>query len=168
MPSDCLFDDDLLAAAELVVVNQVKLGRKPKPEIFNRPILRSRALRETNNKVPWHSSAYVDAFPSVLCAVEELSFGSLRVRHVDPIDDILIANNIANSANGEKTESYNCLWSWQDTASEISKNLERQKSSESFLTFSGTGQRRSEKILARLACNVELCGADTTIAELPN
>jgi hypothetical protein len=53
------------------------------------------------------------------------------VRHIDAIDDIMIANNIANSANGDKTESYNYWWSWQDAAGEIQRNLERMRSSDS-------------------------------------
>lgn len=66
-----------------------------------------------------------------LFAVQELSFGSSRVRHMDAIDDIMIANNIANSANGDKTESYNYWWSWQDAAEEIQRNLERMRSTDS-------------------------------------
>lgn len=47
---------------------------------------------------------------------------------MEQIDDILIANNIANSANGEKTESYHYWWSWQDAAHHIQNKLERSRS----------------------------------------
>ena len=64
---------------------------------------------------------------------------------MDAIDDIMIANNIANSANGDKTESYNYWWSWQDAAGEIQRNLERMRSSDSAANslFSGAGSRRN-------------------------
>jgi hypothetical protein len=58
---------------------------------------------------------------------------------MDAIDDIMIANNIANSANGDKAESYNYLWTWEDTADEIHRNLLRLRShdSASLSIFSG-------------------------------
>ena len=37
-------------------------------------------------------------------------------RSIDDIDDILIANNIAKSASGEKAETYNYWWRWEDDA----------------------------------------------------
>ena len=63
-----------------------------------------------------------------LLAVQPLSFGSSKVRHLEPIDDILIANNISCSAKGEKTESYNYWWSWQDAAKTIQEKLKRKES----------------------------------------
>jgi hypothetical protein len=49
-----------------------------------------------------------------IVAVQQLSFGSTRVRHIDAIDDIHIANNIANCANGLKQQAYNYQWMWKD------------------------------------------------------
>ena len=80
-----------------------------------------------------------------LHAVQDLSFGSTLVRHMDAIDDVLIANNIANSANGEKTESYNFWWSWEDAAGEIQKNLERQRSADSTSLFSVASRYRTNQ-----------------------
>jgi phosphosulfolactate phosphohydrolase-like enzyme len=54
------------------------------------------------------------------------------VRHLDAIDDVLIANNIAHSANGEKVEGYDYWWSWQDTAREIQTKLSSQRSGDLF------------------------------------
>jgi hypothetical protein len=64
---------------------------------------------------------------------------------MDAIDDIMIANNIANSANGDQTESYNYWWSWQDAAGEIQRNLERMRSTDSGTNslFSGVTSRRN-------------------------
>ena len=132
------FEDDLLARSETIFVEQTTAGARPCPDIFDRPILRSRAPRRGNKqRAPWDNQASVSVFPSALQAVQQLSYGSTKVRHVGKIDDIMIANNIANSANGEKTESYNYWWSWQDTAGEIQRNLERQRSQESASIFSG-------------------------------
>uniref|UniRef100_A0A7S1FVN5 Protein HGH1 homolog n=1 Tax=Corethron hystrix TaxID=216773 RepID=A0A7S1FVN5_9STRA len=100
-------------------------GAKPLDMIFSRPILRSR-IPKKNADSPWDNNSSIKAFPSALHAVQDISFGSKKVQHMDPIDDILIANNIACSANGEKTESYNFMWSWEDAAQSIHKNLERK------------------------------------------
>ena len=109
-----------------------------------------------------------------LLAVQELSFGSTKVRHADAIDDILIANNIANSANGEKVESYNYWWVWQDKAGQIQKNLEHQLSGDStiFSTISARGlvapmvtTAKDEPIsIFGLRCG-GLCVSDTTEAK---
>lgn len=136
--SDMSFEDDLLARSETIFVERRTVGAEPRPDIFDRPILRSRAPRRGNKqRAPWDNRASISVFPSALHAVQQLSYGSTKVRHVDYIDDIMIANNIANSANGEKTESYNYWWSWQDTAGEIQRNLERQRSQETASIFSG-------------------------------
>jgi len=126
--SDFDFDDTMLEAALQVNLDQDPMqGARPMDMIFSRPILRSRNSKK-NAESPWDNKATIKAYPSALHAVQDLSFGSKKVHHMDPIDDILIADNIANSANGEKTESYNFLWSWEDAAQEIHKNLERKPS----------------------------------------
>jgi hypothetical protein len=159
LASDFDFDHGILEAAEGVLVGVIKSGARPRREIFDRPILRSNALRKgSSHKAPWDNHASVDAFPSALIAAQEFSFASTKVRHVDSIDDFQIANIIATSANGEKTESYNYMWSWQDTAGVIQRNLDRQGSSESFLTFKNTGL---QPFATGFALD-KLCGTDTT------
>ena len=119
------------------------------------------------------SSFLTDIIPHIaLVAVQELSFGSSRVRHMDAIDDIMIANNIANSANGDKTESYHYWWSWEDAASEIQRNLERIRSTDSATNslFSGAASRRTRTSIAKdsggpvsifgLSC----CAVDNTLS----
>jgi hypothetical protein len=157
--ADLIFSDDLLAAADKIFVERITPGAKPRQEILLRPILRSRPPAKGSRLVPWDNYAAIDSFPSALLAVHELSFASSKVRHIDSIDDILIANNLANSANGEKTESYNYMWSWQDTVGEINKNLERQKSSDS--TFSNTNND-TLNIFWGLRVVGNLCACDTT------
>lgn len=158
--SDFLIDEDIVESTKMVLVGPLKPGAKPRPDIFTRPILRTVALSKGNTRGPWDNHASVDNFPSALTAVEELSFASTKVRHADFIDDIQIANNISNSANGEKTESYNYMWSWQDTAGEIQRNLEKQRSVDSFLSFKNSGMREDPLLCAALP---SLCGADTTM-----
>lgn len=106
---------------------------------------------------------------TALLAVQELSFASSRVRHMDAIDDIMVANNIANSANGDKTESYNYLWSWQDQAGEIQRNLmERQRSDGDASSIYETGQPSpaaaadGPMTIFGLSCGPVLCARDTT------
>jgi hypothetical protein len=73
--ADYCFDSQLVTAAKQVVLaEKVHSGAKPRADIFNRVIVRGAA----------------DAFPSALHAVQDLSFGSTKVRHVGAIDDIMI------------------------------------------------------------------------------
>ena len=119
-------DSELYSSANNILMEHRMRGAKPMPEIFHRPILRRRAPKSPKNQnydnsVGWTDRNVVTVYPNALLAVQELSFGSTKVRHMDAIDDILIANNIANSANGEKTESYNYLWMWQDRAEQMDR-----------------------------------------------
>ena len=163
LQADYAFDGSLLKAAEAIVVEKRKNGARPRNDIFDRPILRSRAPKRGTYQAPWHTGGAVSTYPSgkhdimywryptrhhavpltqvfrlfvcrntALIAVQSLSFGSTKVRHLDAIDDVLIANNIAHSANGEKVESYDYWWSWQDTAKEIQKKLSSQRSGDLF------------------------------------
>lgn len=104
-----------------------------------------------------------------LIAVQQLSFGSTKVRHVDAIDDIQIANNIANSANGEKTESYNYWWIWQDSASsDIRNSLSRLRSPDSSSVFGVFPSINQDSFgggdfpFSFFGCG-NLCGADTSV-----
>eukprot|EP00549_Striatella_unipunctata_P011912 CAMPEP_0118677806 /NCGR_PEP_ID=MMETSP0800-20121206/2841_1 /TAXON_ID=210618 ORGANISM="Striatella unipunctata, Strain CCMP2910" /NCGR_SAMPLE_ID=MMETSP0800 /ASSEMBLY_ACC=CAM_ASM_000638 /LENGTH=425 /DNA_ID=CAMNT_0006573539 /DNA_START=320 /DNA_END=1597 /DNA_ORIENTATION=+ len=129
--TDFDLDADVLQRTKDVAVDRTRQGAKPRSDIFSRPILRSRAPKKGNQGAPWGNKAAVRVFPSALLAVDQLSYGSTKVLHMNAIDDIQVANNIANSANGEKTESYNYWWSWEDKANEISKHLQRSRSESS-------------------------------------
>jgi len=169
MASDFRLENDLVQLAEQVAVEPFKQGARPDADIFNRPLLRRRPLTKGgSHRLPWDNLAMVDTFPNALVAVQELSFASTKVRHIDRIDDVLIANNIVHSANGEKTESYNYMWSWQDTAGEIQRNLEQQRSSDSFAilpTFGSSNSRKVEKHLTpALSLLDSLCGPINPVA----
>jgi hypothetical protein len=136
--SDFTFGPSLRAKCQDVTAANPKVGARPDENIFDRPILRRRIPRHfkrSRRLINWKDNEEVDFFPNVVQAAEAFSFNSTEIRHLGEIDDILVANNIAHSANGEKTESYNYMWSWQDTASEIQRHLEHQQSSDSFLSF---------------------------------
>jgi hypothetical protein len=171
--SDMALDEDLLSEAGRIVVANCSHGAKPRDDIFDRTILRSRAPSEGNKSAPWDNRASVSAFSSAIHAVQQLSYGSTKVRHVDAIDDIVIANNIASSANGEKIESYNYWWSWQDKALEFQENLELNTSvvTSRVSLLSGVSHRLSGSLskehtepmtIFGLRCG-SLCSADTTI-----
>ena len=99
-----------------LIVEKRMPGATPRDDIFDRPILRSRAPKKGTEKATWNNASSISPFPNALLAVQQMSFGSTKVRHLGAIDDILIANNIAKSANGEKAETYNYWWRWQDDA----------------------------------------------------
>lgn len=133
-PSDFGFEQNLQNLVESVHVDPQKPGATPDPDIFDRPLVRRRASQKGGgrSRTSWDTKV-AQPFPSAIIAAQEFSFASSKVRHIDSIDDILIANNIVHSANGDKTESYNCVWSWHDAESDTQKHIEQQRSSESFL-----------------------------------
>ncbi len=158
----------MLRKLNAMSVGERKHGAKPCDEIFHRPILRSPMPRNgLESKAPWNNLATVSIFASALQAVQQLSYGSIKVRHADPIDDIQIANTIADSANGVRTESYNFLWSWEDKASEIQRNLERQSSSEGsnsniFSRFSRSSETAHQETDSIFLAGCSMCATDTT------
>jgi hypothetical protein len=152
--SDFSFGTILHAKCQNVSITYLRAGARPDENIFDRPVLRRRIIRhfnKTRRLINWNDTEAVDFFPNALQAAEHFSFNSTEIRHLDAIDDILIANNIAHSANGEKTESYNYMWSWEDTASEIQRHLELHQSSDSFLQFNfsarGPGGKHSMDLI---------------------
>lgn len=170
---DFAFGDDLLLKISAVDIGTIISGAKPLDDIFDRPILRTRKPKK--GKIAsglWENKASVSVFANALQAVQQLSFGSIKVRHSSAIDDIAIANNISNSALGEKTESYNFMWVWEENANEVSRNLERTISTGSRAhsilgEISGSLSRSTEEDGSnsfRLPF-VALCAEDTTIQE---
>mmetsp|Transcript_28175 Transcript_28175/g.51005 ORF Transcript_28175/g.51005 Transcript_28175/m.51005 type:complete len:797 (-) Transcript_28175:47-2437(-) len=167
--ADYAFDESLLDAAEAIIVEKRKHGARPCDDIFDRPILRSKVPKRGTHVAPWENGAAVSVYPNALIAVQQLSFGSTKVRHVDAIDDIQIANNIANSANGEKTESYNYWWTWQDSASShIRNSLSRLRSPDSSSVFGVFPSINQDSFVGGdfpfsfFGCG-NLCGADTSV-----
>lgn len=166
--TDLELDADVLERLNAITIGARKHGAKPYVEIFHRPVLRSRMPRNgLESKAPWNNLATVSIFGSAIQAVQQLSYGSLNVRHADPIDDIQIANNIADSSNGVRTESYNFLWTWEDKASEIQRNLERQSSSEAnsstlFSRFSWSSDSATQETQSMFFGSFSICATDTT------
>lgn len=59
----------------------------------------------------------MSAFANALVAIQQLSYGSIKVRRSfsESIDDVAIANAIACSARQETLGGcYNFLWAWKD------------------------------------------------------
>lgn len=141
--SDYCFEIDVVKIAKQVVLTQkVHSGAQPRADIFDRPVLRDA-----------DKNSAMESFPSALYAVQELSFGSTRVRHVNDIDDILIANNIANNADGNVSESYGYVWFWDD---EDMKAREVAKEEEAAAAPTG------RSMMAIAMGLPTLCGCDTT------
>ncbi|GAX26806.1 hypothetical protein FisN_9Lh075 [Fistulifera solaris] len=163
--SDYAFDPQLLNASQSVIVTKLTFGACPRKDIFDRPILRRRAHHE--NKVMPVFGRDADYFPSALQAAQEFSFGSTKVRHVGQIDVVLIANNIANSANGQKTQSYSFVWNWQEEIVHNPNKLKkkhrsRRLSSHSFMNCSSHKSRSgiAKTVLSQLNLD-RLCFSET-------
>lgn len=117
--SDFALDKNLIETAMTIAPPDVVAGSIPDESIFSRPLIRRRTPRRKDiDLATLERKSPISFFPNALQAVQELSYASSKVRHMDSIDDILIANNIVHSANGEKTESYNYIWTWADNAAE--------------------------------------------------
>jgi hypothetical protein len=52
-------------------------------------------------------------------AVEEMSFGSTTTSHSGNIDEIAIANNIVNAADGLTSMAYGYAWRWEDEEADV-------------------------------------------------
>ena len=132
--SDYGLEEDLITEIDRIVVKGIRPGSRPMPVILDRPILRCRIPDDASS--PWEDKSSVVECPSgklsilkiktwksliklvALAAAQELLFGSLKVQTLDTMDEIAIANNISNSANGVII-SYNYCWIWKDTANDI-------------------------------------------------
>mmetsp|Transcript_47026 Transcript_47026/g.54923 ORF Transcript_47026/g.54923 Transcript_47026/m.54923 type:complete len:800 (-) Transcript_47026:208-2607(-) len=110
-----------------VTVKARRKGTKPNSNIFDRPIYRSSPIKHANDGVS--TSQEGNEFPSALHAMYEISSIAMDTRRNDAIqiDEILIANDIANSADGGKAESYNFCWSWHPYNKNNIKNQETKK-----------------------------------------
>ena len=167
--ADFALGQDLRLQVSAFQLGQIRTGAEPREDIFNRGVKKAR--KPEPGKPPfalWHSRASVSVFASALQAAQQFSYGSIRVRHIDSVDDVNIANNIARSASGEKTESYGVVWAWEDAARGAPPKLERQNSSESL------GSSLFREVSARLSRTAErqstfsfqcrpFCSSDTTI-----
>lgn len=148
--TDFFFDYSLVNDARRVVLSEkIRSGAQPRVDIFTRTILRSRARNI-------QSGSFLTVFPSALYAVQDLSFGSPWVRHVNGIDDIRVANNIAACADGEQSESYGYIWRWEDAEDRIVDDSERRSISAS---SSPSGRSSVRTIFMVFPA---ICGCDTT------
>jgi len=115
----------LLAKIKRVRIPDRKHGMEPNPMIFHHPVLRyQKSLSTESGRMPlWnnYNPAAVSNFSNVLLAVQQLSYGSIKVRRnnhqrssSEPIDDIAIANKIVYCANNQMEVCYNFMWAWED------------------------------------------------------
>ena len=124
----------LLAKIRRVKIPNRKHGEKPDRSIFNGKVLRclkpcnwgegchnsssSNPTKGQQKKIEWNNRSGVSSFANALIAVQQLSYGSIKVRRSrsDLIDDIAIANTIAHCAGNKAYEGcYNFLWAWEGT-----------------------------------------------------
>ena len=114
--SDLEFDAALFHAVKEVKTFEITAGAQPLDDIFGRPLIRKEIAAAGKKKpLPWHTVDAPQTFHNALEAVREFSFGSEMHTNLDGfIDDIEIANNIANCANGSRNEAYGYEWRWQD------------------------------------------------------
>lgn len=135
----------LIAAAQQIEIPETVLaGAIPRPDIFNRTVVRTRTLF-LHSCTSGDEDDSADCFPSALHAVQDLSLSSYQVWQMDnSIDEIaigtissavlhsvqgmslltilcfLLANKIASCAEGSKLgvkpmmEAFGFAWGWKD------------------------------------------------------
>ena len=138
--ADLKIDYILLAKIQRVKPADRNRGSKPDPAIFHRPVLRCQIPchryqgsggnnRKRGKKTGWNHPSTVSVFANALVAVQQLSYGSTKVKRPvsHPIDDIAIANAIVRSCdgdNGGNTQQAtvgcccNFLWAWGEEGEE--------------------------------------------------
>jgi hypothetical protein len=147
--ADLKIDYILLAKIQRVRIANRKHGSKPDPSIFHRPVLMclkpcnwdedyrllfpsgSKNTNQCHKKLEWRNRSTVSTFANALVAVQQLSYGSTKVRHSFSgwIDDVAIANEIAQCAIHETPGGfYNFLWALEDSKFEKDSNNATPKS----------------------------------------
>jgi len=122
------FDDELLAAADSLLIEKQTEGAKPKPILFGRRQI-ARYERYGSNKPT--------VFSNPIIAAEDIALKT--VSHSEgTVDDIAIANDIASAAEGllPGGESHSFIWEWEDcvrvSIDEVQSQGERSTSRQSF------------------------------------
>jgi len=161
-PADLKINYVLLAKIKRVRIADRTHGSKPDHAIFHRPILRCQkpcnwslsSGRKKKKKISWNNPSTVSTFANALVAVQQLSYGSIKVRHSssESIDDIGIANNIAHSANNENPGCYNFLWTWEDT--KLNNNDDDDYDDE-MLEESSPNMKDGQFSMLRLCCSTD-------------
>eukprot|EP00977_Amphora_coffeiformis_P002871 scaffold538_cov166-Amphora_coffeaeformis.AAC.13 len=152
--SDFLLPSELLKLTKLICLPPHLGGQAPRQDLFDRPIVRQRLPR--TGEIPWASSG-IEWFPSALVATQDLVFESIVKRPQVEIDDVSLANVIAQCADGDIAESHSYIWAWADDAQRIKIFFE----SNSFLPCSG--QRGLSSNLLRQFAGGWACGQTTTV-----
>jgi hypothetical protein len=150
-------------------------GAKPSADIFHRPIVRSQKLfHNLDSKHLWNEVTTAIIFPNVLQAVQELSLynSNPKVRNIEAIDEIKIANQVASCANGERLESFGYLWAWKEGLSQGGRVHDYQ-ASDQYVTsnvFYNRLQRLGRRVPIKegdhrsfLKYSCAMCAADTTV-----
>lgn len=162
---DLKIDYILLAKIKRVRIANRKHGSKPNPAIFNRPVLRCQKpcnWDEENNrllssgrkqnqikpkrKIDWSNRSTVSTFANALIAVQQLSYGSIKIRHSlsGSIDDVAIANEIARCCTSNEIQGgcYNFLWTWEDDAKPPKKSCGECKRGSTSLSLNTKGRHQ--------------------------
>ena len=138
--SDFLLPSELLKMTKLICLPPHFGGQTPRQDLFDRPLVRRRVPK--TGQIPWASSG-IEWFPSALVATQDLVFESIVKRPGVAIDDISLANVIAQCADGDIPEAFEYIWAWQDDAQRIKIFFE----SNPFMPCSGQ-RGLSSKLLA--------------------
>lgn len=64
LQTDYTLDESLIQAAEAIIVENRKHGARPRDDIFDRPILRSKAPKRGTHQAPWENGAAITTYPN--------------------------------------------------------------------------------------------------------
>lgn len=134
--ADYDLDPELLDKINAVFSERQSEGVPPSPDIFQRSIVRyqtsassicvdSRTYPNGENfmsalqRLTGFTNRVMHLHKTAMAAAEEISFGSKTVDHSGSIDEIAIANNLVNAADGLTSRAYGFAWKWEDDEADI-------------------------------------------------
>ena len=130
------FTDELLAAADSLLIEKQTEGVRPKPILFGRRQI-ARYERYGSNKPKVYANPII--------AAEDISFSNMSHSN-STIDEIAIANDIASSAEGlPGGESHGYIWKWEDggrvAIDDVQSEVQEEERNTSHEFFAGTGKQ---------------------------
>jgi len=130
------FTDELLAAADSLLIEKQTEGVRPKPILFGRRQI-ARYERYGSNKPKVYANPII--------AAEDISFSNMSCSN-STIDEIAIANDIASSAEGlPGGESHGYIWKWEDggrvAIDDVQSEVQEEERNTSHEFFAGADKK---------------------------
>jgi hypothetical protein len=164
-PQDLAFHLMILTRLEEVQVGKLKYGATPSSDILYRqiacsPLPQKKAYNGAEVSF-FAQDGSVTVFANAILAAQHISFGSVIAQQANSIDEIRIANTLAESAN-RRSSAYGYLWYWEEY--KFNNNTPESDSMDTTSRQHHPHDRcgRSAFVEAFSIIGLQLCAVDTT------